>query len=790
MYSSVIIRWFLVVVCSVATGRVAKADTWKTRLLPFLQQHCMDCHEGTDSPGELDLATLGDELTDQEVLRRWVSVHDRLQRGEMPPADHSQPSSTARETALQILNRELHRAHQARGDVVLRRLNRTEYENTIRDLFGVDVSLKEALPQDTPMAGFDNVGEGLAMSAEATTAYLEAAELALDAAFGPAKKPKYIRHETNLLKEKTWDGKPQLEGFLGKMFRRTEDGVVIFQSGYCPTNLVNFARLRAPVGTYRGTLRVRAVQSQKPVTLRIYGGDTIVGRREKHVVGYFDVPPGDWTTIEFTDRLVEANGTFQPKCYGTKDTRKDADTYPEPGIEIGDITIEGPLEAWPPPSRAQIYGEVDPQNGTVDDAKAIILSILPRAFRREVTPGEVEPFLALVRSALGQDRSFEESLRLGLKGVLCSPHFLFLHEPGKETISQHALASRLSYFLWSSMPDEELWTLAQRGKLSDVKVLREQVERMLNDRKSQAFVKNFVGQWLDLREIDFTSPDAMLYPEFDELLRISMVEETQLFFRHLLEHDLSVMLFVDSDFTFLNQRLAQHYGIPGVEGQAFRKFSLPRDSVRGGVLTQASILKVTANGTNTSPVTRGVWVMDNILGMTVPPPPSNVAAVEPDIRGATTLREQLAKHRDVTSCAVCHDKIDPAGFALENFDVIGGYRDHYRTLGEGQRPPFSRDPRTFAWVRYRVGLPVDAHGQTAEGKSFRDIRDFKRLLLVNRRQIVKGLTRKLGTYALGRRMGFSDRPSMERITEHVMQQECGLRALIHEIVQSDLFRSP
>ena len=783
-------RWLAVVLGTLLSASVATAESWKQPLVPFLQQHCVECHTGADAPGELDLTTLGDDLTDAEIQRRWVSVHDRLQRREMPPADHSQPSATARTTALAHLNRTLHQAHKARSDVVLRRLNRAEYENTIRDLFGVTVSLKEVLPQDTPMAGFDNVGEGLATSAEATTAYLEAANVALDAAFGTATKPKYLRHETNLLEQKTWDGKPQLEKFFGKMFRRTDDGVVIFQSGYCPTNLVNFARLRAPVGTYRGTLRVRAIQSDKPVTLRIYGGDTIVGRREKHLVGYFDVPPGEWTTIEFTDRLVEPNGTYQPKCYGTKDTRKDADTYPEPGIEIGKITIEGPLEAWPPPSRGQIYGKVDPQNGTLEDARTILLRILPRAFRREVADEEVEPFMALVQLAQDQGRPFEQSLRLGLQGILCSPHFLFLDEPGQDVVSQHALASRLSYFLWSSMPDDELAMLARRGKLANDGVLREQVERMLKDSKSKAFVTNFVGQWLDLREIDFTSPDAMLYPEFDELLRISIVEETHRFFREVLDNDLSVMQFVDSDFTFLNQRLAQHYEIPGIVGQTFRKVTLSDDRVRGGVMTQASVLKVTANGTNTSPVTRGVWVMENILGMTVPPPPSNVPAVEPDIRGATTLREQLAKHRNITSCAVCHDKIDPAGFALENFDVIGGWRDHYRTLGEGQRPPFSRDPLTYAWVRYRMGLPVNAHGRTAAGEAFRDIREFKRLLLAKPQPIVRGLATKLSTYALGRQIGFSDRAAMERIAENVAENGHGLRTLIHEIVQSDLFRSP
>ena len=769
---------------------VTQADVWREELRPFLKTYCVDCHSGVDTERELDLLELDGDLNDAEVMRRWIAVHDRLAAGEMPPQHHRRPSSDARSEIVALLAKPLRESDLVRNDVVLRRLNRIEYENTVRDLFDIHVRVKEVLPQDTPSAGFDNVGEGLAVSAEAAGAYLRAADLALDEVFGRNEKPTYIRHTTNLLDQKNHDGTPRLTAQIGTMFRQTENGLVIFQSGYCPTNLVNFARLQAPAGTYRGTMLVRAIQSKKPVTLRIYGGDTIVGRREKHLVGYYDVPPDKWTTIEFIDRLVEAGGTFQPKCYGTRDTRKNADTYAEPGIEIGDITIEGPLEEWPPPSRAKVLGDADSRAGTLDDARAILGRILPHAFRRKTALDEVDPYLTLVESALSQGRPFENALRLGLNGVLCSPAFLFLDEPGGESVSQSALASRLSYFLWSSMPDQELRSLAHQEKLTEPQVLREQVDRLLADPKSQAFTTNFVGQWLDLRDIDFTSPDVTLYPEFDELLKVSMVEETHRCFQEILNRDLSLMNFVDSDFTFLNERLARHYGITGIHGQVFRRVALPAEGVRGGVLTQASVLKVTANGTTTSPVVRGAWVLDNILGRTVPPPPSNVPAVEPDIRGATTLREQLASHRNDDSCSVCHRQIDPAGFALENFDVIGGWRDNYRTLGEGRRPEFSQHPITFAWVRYRIGLPVDATGETANGESFRDIREFKKLLLNDQRQIAVGLTKKLVTYALGRRLGFSDRPRINRIVDNIAKDNYGFRSLVHEIVQSEMFLRP
>ena len=781
----------MVLFCAVELPMVSAEDReWNRPLQPLLTAHCIDCHDGLDAEGGFDLSSLGEDLSDKETARRWVLVHDRIAQGEMPPQDEPPIVEAKQSSALKTLSTALTAADRARSTVVLRRLNRTEYEATVRDLFGIEARVKNMLPQDTPTSGFDNVGEGLAVSAEAMQAYLRAADATLDAVFGPPAKPKYIRHETNLQDQKDHLGRPFGEQRFGTMFRKTKDGVVIFQSNYCPSNLVNFARLRAPAGTYRGKFRVRAIQSKEPVTLRIYGGDTIVGRRENHLVGYYDVPPGEWTTVEFEDRLVEPNGTFLPKCYGTEDTRKDADTYPNPGIEIGDITIEGPIEEWPPPSRARLLGDVDPQEGTVNDARKILERTLPRAFRRPVEPDEVAPYVGLVKSELDAGGSFETALRLGLKAVLCSPEFLFLEEPGRDAISQHALASRLSYFLWSSMPDAELLSLANQRKLDDPEVLRGQVDRLLDSSKAQAFTVNFTAQWLTLKDIDFTSPDRKLYPEFDELLKLSMVEETQRFFQEMLSQDLSVMNIVDSDFLIINERLAKHYDIEGVQGQEFRKVALPEDSVRGGVLTQASILKVTANGTNSSPVVRGIWVLENIMGTPAPPPPPNAPTVEPDIRGATTLREQLAKHRDVDTCAVCHVVIDPAGFALENFDVIGGWRDNYRTLGEGRRPDVRRSPITYAWITYRLGLPVDATGQMPDGRPFSDIRRFKELLANENDTITAGLTKKLLTYSMGRTVGFSDRPAVKEIVKKVSGHNYGLRSLVHEIVQSPPFHRP
>lgn len=758
------------------------------RLDRFINDYCGQCHRTAGDTG-LDLSIVDGDLDRENTKRVWISIHDQIAGRRMPPPTAEQPSDQLREDVLAELAHHLTQADLKLGQVSVRRLNRFEYEQTVRDMFKIYVDVKDLLPPDTSVDCFDNVGEALAISTEAALAYLAAAEAVIDAIIGPAKPPEKIFHRTNLLDQKTHDGKPALQSQIGKMFRQTENGLVIFQSGYCPTNLVNFARLRAPAGTYRGTFQVRAVQSDKPVTLRIYAGDTIVGRREQHVVGYYDIPPGDWTTVEFVDRLFEPGGTFLPKCYGTIDTRQDADTYPEPGLEIGEITIQGPLEPWPPTSRVHLLGDVDLANGTFADLRQIVTRFLPKVFRRPTFPGEADAYLSIGQATLDRGGTFEDSLRNAFKAILCSPAFLFFDERIDARESDFALASRLSYFLCATAPDDQLLQLAAAGELANPKALADQVERLLSDPRSSSFVENFVGQWLRLRDIDATAPDETLYPEYDELLRISMVQETQRFFRELLDKNLSIMNLIDSDFAILNERMAKHYGIDGVQGQAFRVVQLPPDSVRGGVLTQASILKVTANGTTTSPVVRGTWVLENLLGQSVASPPDGVPAVEPDIRGATTLREELQKHRDVESCNGCHRKIDPPGFALESFDVIGGFRQRYRSIGQGDRPGFSRDPITANWIRYRIGPPVDCAGELADGRPFADIREFKSRLLEDQTEFATAMTRKLATYAIGRRIVFSDRPAIEKIVDAARQRDFGLRSLIHELVQSEMFRS-
>jgi hypothetical protein len=334
------------------------------------------------------------------------------------------------------------------------------------------------------------------------------------------------------------------------------------------------------------------------------------------------------------------------------------------------------------------------------------------------------------------------------------------------------------------MPDEELLELAERKKLSHPDVLRQQVERLLQSPKAAALTTNFVGQWLNVREIDATEPSHILYPEFDHMLKVSMVRETELFFEEVLKQDLSLTNLVASDWTMLNGRLAKHYGIGGVDGWAFRKVPLTRASHRGGVLTMASVLKVTADGTSTSPIKRGAWILERILGTPPPPPPGDVPSLEPDIRGATTIRQQLAKHRELAACAGCHAKIDPPGFALESFDVIGGWREHYRSTGNGKA--VFVDGRRMPYLQ---GPKVDPADVLADGRRFRDIDELKELLLSDKDQLARALTDKLVTYATGAAPQTADRAEIDRIISKVRDKDYGLRTLVHEIVQSDLFRN-
>jgi mono/diheme cytochrome c family protein len=445
----------------------------------------------------------------------------------------------------------------------------------------------------------------------------------------------------------------------------------------------------------------------------------------------------------------------------------------------------GPAGRFGPRTR-QVAVEVVSEN-PLQDAERLLRAFMKRAYRRPVEEAQVQRFLALFNDRFDKGSGFARSMLSAYTAVLSSPAFLFTDEkPGR--LDDDALASRLSFFLINSEPDEILRDLAARGELRRPEALRAQTERLLNDPRSDRFIEAFTDYWLDLRKIDDTSPSTTLYNDYelDDPLKLAALKETRLFVAELFRGDLPARTIVDSDFTFLNERLADHYGLSGVKGAKMRKVTLRKNSERGGLMTQASVLKVTANGTTTSPVLRGYWITERILGRQIPPPPP-VAAVEPDIRGAVTLRQQLEKHRNDASCASCHSKMDPPGFALESFDVMGGQRNRYRAVKEGVKPEpgIGMNGQAFA---FSYALPVDCAGELPDGRAFQDVREFKRLLLQDDTPIARNLVIQLVIYATGSPVRFSERPHIEEILRRTKSRQHGSRTIIHEIVQSDLFQ--
>lgn len=423
------------------------------------------------------------------------------------------------------------------------------------------------------------------------------------------------------------------------------------------------------------------------------------------------------------------------------------------------------------------------------DAERLLRNFIRTAYRQPVEESEVQRFLALFTREFELGSGFARSMLTAYTGVLVSPGYVFVEEhPGK--LDDRALATRLSLFLWNSTPDATLRALADRGELHKPAVLRKQTQRMLDDPRSRRFVDAFTDYWLDLRKIDDTSPSATIYNDYelDEPLKLAALDETQLFFAELLRADLPARNVVASDFTFLNERLARHYGVPGVAGAKMRRVTLPADSERGGLMTMASVLKITANGTTTSPVLRGHWITERILGIETRPPPPTVKAVEPDIRGAVTIRQQLAKHRDNATCASCHVKMDPPGFALESFDVMGAHRERYRAVAENVKPVpgYGMNGQAFA---FHYGLPVDAAGELPDGRAFRDVREFKRLILTDEVAVARNLARQLVAFATGAPVRYTDRPELERILQRARSREYGVRTLVEEIVRSELFQT-
>lgn len=775
----------------------------------FLSANCMDCHDSEMKKGGLDLSALSLDLSQPETMRIWTRVHDRTLAGEMPPPKKRQPAPAEKASFLTVLQGALTRWDIAQKGTVIRRLNRTEYENTLRDMLGVQTRLAELLPEDGKAHGFDNVGEALDLSPVHLQRYMDAAKAALRDAvkFGPAPEQK----KTVAAFDAGRNG-----GNIGKHWHKLDDGaVVFFSSGGFPSIMPEFTAQAE--GTYRLTVTGRAFQTAEDVSFSIYAG-TFGRDNDSRLLGVMELPPGQTSrTIEVFLRQREKLRLFPQLVANQPSLQKDGPaSYKGAGLALMPFEVDGPIVGeWPGRGHQLLFADLEARGGNGNgggpgkkksagksagggsgeivpkdaaaDVKRLLAGFLPAAFRRPVSMEKATPYVKLAQDELAAGASFYEAMLTAYVAALCSPDFLYLREPNGP-LDNFALASRLSYMLWNTAPDAELMAVAAQGRLSSAAGLRAQTERLLQDPRARRFTTSFTGQWLNLREIDFTAPDKQLYPEFSDTLKDASLRETELFFDETLRGNLNVASFLDSDWTILNEPLARHYGIAGVEGMEFRKVALKPEHHRGGVMTHASVLKVSANGTTTSPVVRGIWILDRILGTPPPPPPPGVPGVEPDIRGAQTLRQQLEKHRTMDNCNGCHRVIDPPGFALENYDVIGGWRENYRSLGKDFPKP-ANVPASVKNVQWRVGPPVDATGTTPDGRAFKNLADYKKLLLAQPGRFTRTMTEKLAVYGTGRGMGYSDRPELDRIATSVAAKGNGFRDLVHEVIQSAIFKS-
>ena len=770
----------------------------------FLTTSCGDCHADGADEGGFELESLSDELAVPNTFAKWEQVYDRVSRGEMPPKDAAQPRPESKASFLASLSKSLNDAHAEVKATTLRRLNRREYQNTVNDLFGTQLDLESMLPEDARSHEFDNVGEALGLSMVHMERYMEAASAVLDAAIANSIEAPDVQTITAFYK----DGR-EGEQWIGKRWKLLDDGAVVrFSGGGYPSGMLRGSQVRQS-GRYKVRILAYAHQSEKPLAFSVEGTGFVRGS-EKPIYGFFEAPPAQPITIEF-ETWIESKYMLAIEPYGISDPerykRKSIEEYEGPGLAIGKVTLEGPLvNRFPSRGHSLIFDgmrrtEVPPKNPRdrlrrgyqpkfeIEASRAQIEAAIHRvagaAFRRDVGTQECAPFVRLYDRAVSEGDSTEQALRTAVTGILCSPSFLFLEEP-KGRLNGHALASRLAYAFTRTAPDKTLRQAAAHGKLTDSEQLRQQADRLMADDRFERFVIDFSDSWLDLREMDFTAPDAALFPEFDSFLRHSMPLETRAFLREMIESNQPIVNLVDSDFAMLNSRLAAHYDLPSVEGVQLRKVHLPKDSARGGLLTQASILKVTANGTNTSPVTRGAWVMERILGQPPSPPPPGIPGVEPDIRGATTLRELLDKHRSAENCRACHAKIDPPGFAMECYNPIGGFRERYRSLGAGEKVATKILGRN---VRYRLGPEVDASGALPDGRVFENMREFRQHLARKPDVIAKTFLTKFLTFATGRELGFSDRPELNQIIRWAEKDDYRTKDLIHFAIQSQIFRN-
>jgi hypothetical protein len=735
-------------------------DEFVEKIVPFVNKYCMPCHDLDKAAGGLSLDAFRSTDHARKDRKTWANVAHALAAGDMPPKRKPQPTKEEKAAVIDWVENALTKvdcgAAKDPGRVTLRRLNRAEYNNTVRDLCGVDLKPADDFPADDVGYGFDNIGDVLSLQPVLLEKYLAAADKVLAAALTrppPVVSQKQTYRPQNILviprSAKTREGRPTITF--------TSEGSAYLEKFNFPAEGEYVVRFRG-WGTNVGGEYPRAV-------VRVAGRDVkaVSVEAPKDKPGLYEVrarlPAGEKrVAVAFTNP------------HENKDEKDAAKKFREFGVGL--IEVEGPFNPTPKPDPESIgLLLVATPKGKEDErpaAEKVLGEFARRGFRRPVKPDELARLLRLYDVAVSQGEPWEQALRLPMKAVLCSPHFLFRIEDdpadpeGVRPLDDWEYATRLSYFLWSSMPDEELFRLAEKNELREPGVLDAQVRRMLRDPKAHALTENFAGQWLQLRNLKTVAPDSGFYPDWDEALRAGMAGEAEAFFGHVVREDRSVLEFLDADYAFVNDRMSRHYKIPRVEGAEFRKVKLP-DGRRGGIVTMASTLTVTSNPTRTSPVKRGKWVLENVLGTPPPPPAPDVPELPPAGQLKGTLRQQMEQHRANPSCAGCHAKLDPLGFGLENFDGIGAWRD--------------RDN----------GQKIDSRGVLPDGAAFDGPAELRKVLLGKADQFRRCFADKLLTYALGRGLEYYDKCALDEVVAASKANGDRFSAVVLAVVKSDPF---
>lgn len=724
-----------------------KAPVYESDIRPLLMKYCVECHQGDQAQSGITVDVYESKLAKTRDRAVWTKILRQLQGKVMPPPEEAQPTDDERQRIMQWIESYALTpdcsAGERPGRVTLRRLNRAEYNNTVRDLFGIAIQPANDFPSDDVGYGFDNIGDVLTLPPVLLERYLDAAEKVVRAA----------------ILTPDLDGAPSQSRPGGTLASVSETGGEF--------------ELSAPA---EYLIRIRASGDQAGpdpcrMTLRVDGKD----------VKTFDVPnsTADPRWYEHRQRLGPGkrkitaaflNDYYMPNSLDPK-LKGDRNLHVESVVVVGPI---GVLPADLPESHRRVFFKPLPKGASFAQQREYVVEIVrplaSRIVRRRISDDELSRLMTLYDASRQQGDSLERAVQLTLQALLVTPSFLFRVEQdppaGKvRDLNDFELASRLSYFLWSSLPDDELFRAAAQGRLHTTEQLQQQARRMLADPRSQALVENFAGQWLQLRNLDTFTPDKAQFPDYDDALRTAARRETELFFAAIMREDRSVLEFLDADYTFLNERLAKHYKVDNVKGDEFRKVSVDR-AQRGGLLGQMSILAVTSNPTRTSPVKRGKWVLENLFAAPPPPAPPNVPELADgkDKPLVGTLRQRMEQHRVKPSCAACHQLMDPLGFGLENYNAVGAWR--------------TQDGKD----------PIDPSGELPDGRKFQGPAELKRVLLTRQGEFRKCLAEKLLTYALGRGLEYYDACAVQRIADRCAAQDNRFSALVAEIVASPAFR--